>query len=305
MFVMDHVFEVGLPFEGEFRVGKFDLRTNRYHDSFFRVRLEDVTGTILGYCWPKRYRGPNSLAQHDIVRVRGALGNFCENWQVNVEAAEVVEKSRANPALFVHADLCSRHDLLEQLARVVGEISSPALKRFIRSVIEDNDIMSQFVRVPSSVRHHHNYPSGNLEHSLECAEVVRRMPALNDFERGVGVIAALFHDLAKIRTNKEGGLTNVGHWVHHNALTLEILGQHLKCLDRDWPEAGNMLRHIWTSLHQGPTQPRNSLVGLVAYADQYSVECWQEKAAFAGEREWRTAAKDPSGNLRMRLRAAA
>jgi hypothetical protein len=218
---------------------------------------------------------------------------------------EVVKESDINLSLLVPADICPRIDLLEHLARVVGEISAPALQRFVNGILHDIEIMSRFATVPASGKFHHNYPSGTLEHSLECVEVVRRVPDLNDSERDLSVVAALFHDIGKIRTNKLGGMTQEGFWVHHNVLTLEVLGDHLRSLDHDWQDAGNVLRHIWSSLHKGSTQSRSSLAGLVAFADQYSADRAQEKAAFAGQKVWKSAVKDLNGNLRMRLREAA
>jgi len=305
MFLKDLVFEEGAPFEGEFTVCKIEHRYTRHSNPFMRVQLEDMTGTIKACCWSWLYHGPDNFADFDIVRISGTMCNFADDWQVTVESAALVTHAGRSLAVLIPAGLCPRPDLIESLTKVVGNITPPVLQRFVKQVLSDSEIISRFVTVPSSVNHHHSYPAGNLEHSLECVEVVSQFPDLKEHERNVVVVAALFHDIGKIRTNKSGGLTSEGFYVHHNALTLEVLGNHLRNLDHDWPEAGFMLRHIWSSLHKGPTQSRSPLVGLVAYADQYSAERTQEKRAFAGQKAWKTAAKDPNGNLRMRLKEAA
>ncbi|MDA8412678.1 MAG: HD domain-containing protein [Desulfobacteraceae bacterium] len=305
MFVMDHVFEEGICFEGQYRVAKVGHKYTRYHNPYMIVHLQDITGIIPAYCWYGRYHGPKQLSTHDIVHVCGTMNSFLENWQVSADSLEVLKESDINPSLLVPVDICPRRDLLVHLARAVDQISAPSLQRFVKRILNDDEIMSRFATVPASGRYHHNYPSGTLEHSLECVEVVQRMPGLNNSERDLAVVAALFHDIGKIRTNKIGGMTQEGFWVHHNALTCEILGDHLKSLDCDWPDAAYVLRHIWSFLHKGPTQSRSSLAGLVAYADQYSAERAQEKAAFADQKTWKTAVKDLNGNLRMRLREAA
>lgn len=305
MFLMDHEFEVGSHFEGEFWVTVTYQGLTRYHAPYMVAKLGDLTGVIEACCWAGRYHGPENLSTSDVVSVSGVLGYYNGHWQVHVEHADLVDKSEINPALLISADLCPRQDLLEKLARVVGALSSPPLQRFVRSVLSDDNIIRRFVLVPASVKNHHCYPAGTLEHSLECVDVVRGLPGLTRDERDIVTVAALYHDVGKIMTNKESGLTPKGFWMHHNALTLEILGEHLKKLDHDWPEAGYVLRHIWSALHKGPTQPKSSLVGVVQYADQYSAERNQEKAAFANQPEWKTAAHDSNGNLRRRLRKAA
>jgi 3'-5' exoribonuclease len=269
------------------------------------VRLEDATGGIVAYCWQGRYHGPPRLSRHDIVHVVGTISPVGTTWVVKVKQAEVVGETERSTAHVIPAVACSRQDLLENLARVVAEISFPALQGFVKRVLSDNDIAGRFVTVPASVNHHHSYPSGTLDHSLECVDVVRRMPDPSDDERAVAMVAALFHDIGKIRTNTIGRLTSEGHWIHHNVLTLEVLADHLKRLDLEWPEAGRMLRHIWSSLHGGPTQPRSSLATLVRLADQYSAARAQDNAAFTGQEMWKTNARDAYGRQKVRLRNAA
>lgn len=305
MFLKDHAFEVGSPFEGEFWVTVTHQGLTRHHAPYMVANLEDLTGVIEACCWAGRYHGPENLTDNDVVSVSGVLGYYREHWQVHVEHADLVNKSEINPALLISADLCPRKDLLEKLARVVGTISSPHLQRFVRNVLADEGIIRRFVNVPASVKNHHSYQAGTLEHSLECVDVVRGMPDLTSDERDIVTVAALYHDVGKIMTNKENGLTQEGFWMHHNALTLEILGEHLKKLDHDWPDAGSVLRHIWSALHKGPTQPKSSLVGVVQYADQYSAGRNQEKKAFANQPPWKSSAQDSNGNRWMRLREAA
>ena len=305
MVLKEQVFETGARFAGEYKVGTAFHTTSRGGSRYIVIRLEDGSGYINAYGWPKQYHGPMWFSRHETIRVVGTLWLVGDKWVVNLKQAEVVGETEENTAHVTPAVACSRQDLLKNLARVVAEISSPALQGFVMRVLSDNDIAERFVTVPASVSHHHNYQSGTLDHSLECVDVVRRMPDLTDDERDVAVVAALFHDIGKIRTNTLGRLTPEGYWVHHNALTLEVLADHLRSLDQESPEAGHMLRHIWSSLHGGPTQPRSSLVTLVRFADQYSAARERDRVASDGRESRRTFSRDTDSHWRVRLGEAA
>lgn len=299
MLIMDHGFQSQAKFEGQFKVVKSVRRLNRYSDAYLVLDIMDVSGTIRAYGWSGRYNGTQLVKPNDFITLQGEVNTFR---QVDAFAAEFVDDRDLSLSWLLSSVDFHNQDLLMQFARTVDEIKTLPMKDFIRSVFRDSDLIFTFMHNPASVNHHHSDRSGLLEHSLECAEVVKMTPGLSLIEREVGIVAALLHDVGKTRTNTERGLSPTGFWVHHNCLTLELLSPALAQLDKRWPTAADMLRHIWSSLHKGSTQSRSSLASLVKYADQFSAEREREKAAFNGQESWKTWQKDPQGNPHLRMR---
>ena len=79
--------------------------------------------------------------------------------------------------------------------------------------------------------------------------------------------------------------------IHHDALTLEILAEPLRMLDKEWRDGASMLRQIWTNVL---TKNKNNfrkhvpvVVNLVWFADSLSAATYKENSAFSSSPEWK------------------
>ena len=85
-------------------------------------------------------------------------------------------------------------------------------------------------------------------HSVGVA--VRCLACAQDLERrmrDILIAAAIVHDIGKLETVGEGPKRPLlARWVHHEAITLEILAAHLRWLDSEWPHGGALLKHYLT-----------------------------------------------------------
>lgn len=142
----------------------------------------------------------------------------------------------------------SAHPALEKLVAIFNGIQDKSLRGFLGRVFTDPGISSRFVRCRASANHHHREPGGLLVHSVGVAE--RCLSCASGLERPtreVVIAAALLHDIGKLETVGEGPKRPaLAPWVHHEALTLEILAPHLRWLDGEWPHGGALLRHCLT-----------------------------------------------------------
>jgi 3'-5' exoribonuclease len=115
-------------------------------------------------------------------------------------------------------------------------------------------------------------------------EIVAGYPITTRAEREIALVGALFHDIGKTRTfDQHLRRTPCGNLVCHDALTLEICAPGLSYLDEAWPEAGLLLRHLWTAANGASRHgiaPRTSLVSMIRGADRYSAERGKDTAAF-------------------------
>lgn len=166
-----------------------------------------------------------------------------------------------NPTfLALQKSTCSAPDYLYKLIKLRESISTPALGSFLDTLFSDNNITFPFITLPASTRHHHPTASGLLIHSVECTEIASRQPFKSQVDRDITVVAALLHDIGKVRSYTTSlKTTELGRIVAHDHLTLEACAKALSSLDISWPEGANTLRHIWTCCSDGARYGFNNL----------------------------------------------
>lgn len=175
-------------------------------------------------------------------------------------------------------------DSLEKLIALRGTIQSTSLARFLDVLFSDPEIAIPFIEVPASINHHHSFKGGLLTHSVEAALISNQFKYKNSNERDIAIVATLLHDIGKIKSYRTLCRTsNLGKLVSHDHLTLEVCAGALKILDKDWPDAANTLRHIWTCASPGSRygfQPSTPLASIVKFADKFSADRYDHENAF-------------------------
>lgn len=155
----------------------------------------------------------------------------------------------------------------------------------MRDVLDNDSIGLPFIRLPASLKHHHCHPGGLLKHSLECASIVAQHEIFGETTRELGIVAALFHDIGKVRTFRDGmRRSKEGYVVDHDAITLEILAAPMAKLESIWSDGATALRYLWTWNHgNGHTLPLMPVALAVQAADRISAGNNAEEQAFAAQ----------------------
>lgn len=143
---------------------------------------------------------------------------------------------------------CPQPALFKAFLVLYARIQSTLMRRFIDDVLLQPKIGISFLQCPATLRSHHAYVGGLIEHAVEVAWNVSGVHALTDIERDVAVVAALLHGVGKTRTLSAGTTkTSLGTLVEPELLTLEVCADALDNLEYHSPSLANQLRHIWTS----------------------------------------------------------
>lgn len=214
----------------------------------------------------------------DIDAYNDIDGWYGEPVQASGSTRVVAEQGRGEEDLIDPPHLSSESELLVLLLQQLR----PPLRRFVTGVL-DGEIGHCFRALPASRSYHHAQNGGLLQHSLECALMAGQVAFtwLSRAEAEVTLVAALFHDIGKCRTHRQDGLrTALGHYVSHEAYALELLGPHLMCLERSWPNGAHLLRHMLSQDKSGQMFPSFPGTLLVRMADQMSTALNRRKALF-------------------------
>jgi len=240
------------------------------------LRLKDRFGSISAYIWQDSIVfGSDKIKQNTMIRIRGVTRKFRNRMLVDIRTAETV--GAASVKLYHTAPSLDSLNptITSRLHNMTSKIESGPLREFLNDVFSDISLMSDWRLVPASLKYHHCYCGGLIEHSIECAEIVANAPNLPKYHREVGIVAALFHDIGKIKTmTPDMKRTELGKFVNHEALTTELLRDHLIRLETFSSTAAYLLRHTWSSMSAKywAYKPAFPLVSVVKMADRISSE---------------------------------
>ncbi len=226
--------QVGARFHGAVQLQTPQRKVSQQNIPFWNFTLELASGRYPARAFlNEAYRGPEELVDGQPVHLNGQWGEWNGRLFLLVTTIAPIQT-----VVFTQ-----NRESLRGLFLLLNE----PLQQFLRGVVRDVSLWPLWQSQPASTHHHHGYPGGLLQHSLEAAWSVMGQITLPLAERQVAAVAALLHDIGKIRCyTPEGSMTPLGQQVHHEALTLEVLAPHLAELDRQVPAIAIRLRRLLT-----------------------------------------------------------
>lgn len=177
-----------------------------------------------------------------------------------------------------------RNHLIEVFG-FIQQLDSVALQSFMWSLFNQRDLARKFVSIPASRQHHHAYPGGLLEHSVECMRMVKaaldQLPHLSKREKDLTQIATLLHDIGKTQTLRvSGDHTLEGFNINHEHYTLSVMADELRQLKKTYEQAAVALEYMLTwKISDG--YPKFIGANLVKAADRVSTGAQLREQAFA------------------------
>jgi 3'-5' exoribonuclease len=217
-----------------------ERQISRAGTPYLTIELRDSTGTM-----PARaFRDADLLAgrfeRGELVRVRGRVGRYREELQLDVRTIARAEGEDADPTRFLpvaYRDLDELEGFLEHLAR---EVYDPALKALLERLLGDGSLRAEIRRAPCSIpvaagpgrasSGHHAYLGGLLEHTVAVASMALELCTLHPrLDRDLLLSAAIVHDLGKTREFTYGAAierSREGTLLGHVELGLRLLARY-------------------------------------------------------------------------------
>lgn len=237
------------------RIAAFDETGIPYH----KVELSNALQTVRANVYDSPYI---DLAHQRYLELVYVAGEILEDNEVPLIELAYLRRADTHaeglaPLSTLPLSLASSQRAISFLANIAGRIENPHLRRFVRANMDRSDRIELFLNVPASISYHHAYRGGLAVHT---SEVVRNIIGMintsePDMPRDIietAVVAALFHDIGKIRMyGLNGRPTEAIQLLEHDALTLELCADGLKTLDTHEPHLAMLLRHIWTCSSPG------------------------------------------------------
>ncbi|MBL4765247.1 MAG: HD domain-containing protein [Colwellia sp.] len=262
-------------------------KTDKLGKQYWVMQLSDISTFINVYCFNMNYF-MMQLQTNTIVHIEATLKYVKGQQYVRCAFLQTVSDENSNQLLDINAlasCYCPIPELLPRFKKLVDSIESPHLKQFLSHVLVNNDTGINFLQCPASLRHHHNYSGGLLEHSINVAERVVIQGPLNNTERDIAIVSALIHDIGKTKTlSPNGTRTSLGMVVDHDELTLEICAQALSQLDKCEPQSAMLLRHVLTCASPGARfgyQAITPIASALQAADKQSADEHYSATSFA------------------------
>jgi 3'-5' exoribonuclease len=293
----------GNTFSGIYRLCRPEIKTARNYSKYLACSLQDKSGELKAYAWLDRYVGDPRLPQMALIKVQGRLRWFDDQWIADLEQAYRHTEFIEHPLEIIPNSASPSPTGLERLECFLGNLSSTPLRKLLVTVMNNDNILLPFIALPASRQNHHAYPGGLLEHSLECAEFVSHCKQFSAETLELGAVAALLHDVGKVRTiGKDGRGTMIGRMLGHDLLTFEMLAEPLSQLDEEWRDGGAALRYLlsWKLQSRYGNKPLIVISEMIQAADRISSGIDNEKELFRDMPVWRQYASDENGRRAWR-----
>ena len=249
----------GLVVTGNFEVQAPSVRLAQNNRQFLVFRVDFGGVSVPVFVWPNECEGPMELGHGDRIHLVGRTERYQGRNQVRARRIAPAQSRQF------------REWAWDRIRLIYQWLHPPVLKEFLEAVLLDQELGRLFGQLPASQRHHHAYPGGLLEHSVDVAWRVFRQSSDSAVEDSLATVAALFHDIGKLQAyREEGGYTPSGEQVRHDQFTLEVLGPALELLDREWPQGAARLRSILVDAPKDPEGRLRAWKRAIREADQAS-----------------------------------
>lgn len=236
-------------FIGRYYLSSLKPVSSERDNEVFELTLSDSSGDLTVFA---RYDQllDQVILEHAMIHVEvAALPTNAGKVRVckNLSCA-AASKRLGNSLSVLPISQCPQPTVFKAFLVLYARIQSPLMRNFLDDVLLQPKIGISFLQCPATLRGHHSYVGGLLEHAVEVAWNISGVHALSDIERDVAVVAALLHGVGKTRTLSAGATkTALGALVEPELLTLEVCADALHNLEYHSPSLANQLRYIWTS----------------------------------------------------------
>ena len=274
-------FKEGDSIQGFYLCVQKHLRHTRSGDLYLDLELRDITGHISSKIWDDVAESTEKFEAGDAVVVSGDVESFMDRPQLvvrKINKATVQHYSRYgfDPALVVPSSKKDPEKMWLDMESLINGMKNKHLQTLVVNIYKANK--KKLMIHPASVKMHHNFRSGFLEHILTMGEIAKKISPLYDVNRDLVLAGVFLHDIGKlieINSEYEAEYTDEGNLIGHIVIGRDMVRDAIKKI-RNFPEdLAQKMEHIILS-HQGryewqspkmPSFPEALLVHMIDVMD--------------------------------------
>jgi 3'-5' exoribonuclease len=187
--------------DSPFVVREVTRRQKRNGDSFLKLKLGDVTGTVEAVVWDGVDAACEVAVLGAVVVAAGAYSDDAKYGPcLTVRSLRPARDGEYEPADLQDGPSISCDQMVADLRELIGTIQDPHLRALLDGFFAEGAPVWEIWRDAPAAKHYHQaYRHGLLEHSLSVAQGVSAMSGtFPGLDRDVAVTGALLHDIGKV-----------------------------------------------------------------------------------------------------------
>ncbi len=272
-------FQKNTHIQGFFLVREKHLRSTRTNHPYLQLHLQDNTGTIEAKVWEDVPAFEKSFDEGDAVVVKGRVSQYNERLQLEIE-----DIGKASPekhaeygfdlSKLIPSSSSSVPQMWRDLGRIIKDMKNAELKALISAIYKEN---ADLIKLhPASMKLHHAWLGGYLEHVLSMARIGVQLSSHYDLDTDLVLTGILLHDIGKIyelNPAQQPGYTDRGKLLGHIVLGRDIAREAMAKIE-NFPEELQLKVEHMILAHQGkyewqsPKQPKFPEALLLHHIDE-------------------------------------
>lgn len=132
-----------------------------------------------------------------MVSVQGVTGATDKIGRFMIRGLKVLDQPDPNVNLFwtVPKSWKINPELITNAGQLFGQMPEP-YRRLFNAIFWDQERFRRYCQAPSSLKHHHSWQGGNLDHSVEVARMMAEVRSCKS-DPGFRILLGLLHDAGK------------------------------------------------------------------------------------------------------------
>ncbi|PKL68989.1 MAG: hypothetical protein CVV28_02410 [Methanobacteriales archaeon HGW-Methanobacteriales-1] len=189
-----------------------EIRVSKNGKKYIEMTLGDKTGTMVARkfgSFNDTKEGANLEIQElfgkielgIVHKISGKIEEFPENsGKFNMVVMKIQKTKNFNIEDYQPEAQTNRNLNIKYVKDQVSFMKDEVFKNLVCCFME-SEYWENFTTSPAAMRHHHNYNSGNLEHSVNVMKICNTMNhCYKDLNKDLLSTGALLHDMGKIKT---------------------------------------------------------------------------------------------------------
>ncbi|MCF7885483.1 MAG: HD domain-containing protein [Candidatus Marinimicrobia bacterium] len=276
--------------EGYFGLKHKNVRTTKNDKLYLDLVLVDKSGEINAKMWDGVKEVKDSLIEGKPVAVKGYVSIYSKKLQLTIKKIRPVnEEDHKHGYKFQDLVLSSDKDIdkiWSEIQDLIKSIKNIHLRELTNKIYQEYE--DELKTYPASMKLHHAYRGGLLEHVHLCAKnamgICHNYPEL---DLDLVLSGILLHDIGKIEELTSGiniKYTDRGNFSGHLVIGWNKLNKAINEIEFFPEELRNKLEHILLSHHGkmewgSPIEPAFPEAAIVFYADKIDTYLKQMKNA--------------------------